>query len=140
MWYYNNKEFTDIPKNIVGYVYLITNLKTGQKYIGKKNFFFVKTKYKMVTQKNGIKKRKRIKENIDSDWQDYFGSNKQLKLDVEKLGVEHFKREILYLCENKAEMTYYEAHEQFERKVLLSDEYYNDWIMCRVTKKNMIKK
>lgn len=137
MWYYNNKEFNDIPVNIVGFVYLITNLTNNKKYIGKKNFYFSKTKYKMHTQKNGIKKRKRIRELIESDWKTYYGSNKQLNEDVIKLGEKKFKREIIYLCSNKAEMTYYEALEQFNNNVLLSNEYYNDWIMCRITKKNL---
>ena len=85
MWLYNNEPFEKIPEGIVGYVYLITNLTNNRKYIGKKNFYFSKTR-----QVKG--KKKRIK--VESDWKDYFGSNKELCADVEKLGKENYRREI----------------------------------------------
>lgn len=127
MWLYNNVEFTDVGE-YVGFVYLITNLTNDRKYIGKKNFYFSKTR----TIKG---KRKRTK--IESDWKDYYGSNKELQKDVETLGREFFKREILKLCKSKGEFGYYEAKYQFENNVLESEEYYNTWIMCRVHKKHL---
>ena len=127
MWLYNNVEFTDVGE-YVGFVYLITNLTNDRKYIGKKNFYFSKTR----TVKG---KRKRTK--VESDWKDYYGSNKELQADVELLGKDLFKREILKLCKSKGEFGYYEAKYQFENNVLESDNYYNTWIMVRVHKKHL---
>jgi hypothetical protein len=127
MWLYNNVEFVDIS-DYVGFVYIITNLTNNRKYIGKKNFYFSRSK-----QVNGKKKRYKI----ESDWKDYYGSNKELAQDVETLGKNNFKREILRLCKSKGEFGYFEAKYQFEHNVLESDEYYNSWIMCRIHKKHL---
>lgn len=126
-WLYNDIPFEDIA-DYVGFVYLITNLQNGRKYIGKKNFYFSKTR----TVK-GKKKRSKV----ESDWKTYFGSNKELLEDVEKLGQESFKREIIKLCKSKGEFGYYEAKYQFENNVLESNDYYNTWIMVRVHKKHL---
>ena len=126
-WLYNDIPFEDIA-DYVGFVYLITNLQNGRKYIGKKNFYFSKTR----TVKG---KKKRTK--VESDWKEYFGSNKELLEDVEKLGQENFKREIIKLCKSKGEFGYYEAKYQFENNVLESNDYYNTWIMVRVHKKHL---
>lgn len=123
-WKYNGLDFTeDLVDDNYGFVYLITNLTTGKKYVGKKLFYFSKTK-----QVKGKKKRFKA----SSDWQTYYGSNDNLKKDVIMLGKENFSREILHLCKSKGECTYLETKEQFVRQVLESDEYYNTWIMCRV--------
>lgn len=131
-WYYEDKIVKKIPGDYITFVYCITNLKTNRKYIGKKLFYFAKTKYKMVKLKNGTKKRKKIKSQIESDWQDYYGSNTELNADVKTLGKKHFRREIMYLCNSKAEASYLEAREQFENKVLESSDYYNGIINVRV--------
>jgi hypothetical protein len=127
MWLYNDERFEDIADN-VGFVYIITNLLNCRKYIGKKNFYFSKTR--------SIKgKKKRFK--VESDWRDYYGSNKELLADVEKLGKENFKREIVRLCNSKGEFGYWEAKLQFQHNVLESDEWYNSFIMVRVHKKHL---
>jgi len=131
-WLFENKIIEALPEDCVGFVYLITNNLTGRKYIGKKLAKFSKTTYKTVKQKNGNKKRKKIKSKIDSDWQLYYGSNIELNEDIEKLGINSFTREILYYCRSKAECSYVEAREQFSRKVLESDDYYNGHIQVRV--------
>ena len=131
-WYYNNQPVTELNEDCVGFVYLITNLTNQRKYIGKKLAKFSKTTYKMVKLKNGTKKRKKIKGKIDSDWLDYYGSSIELNRDVESLGKEHFTREILFFCKSKAECSYIEAREQFARKVLETDDYYNGQISVRV--------
>ena len=131
-WLYENTEVTEILDDYIGFVYLITNNVTGRKYIGKKLSKFSKTTYRVVKLKNGKKKRKKIKSKIDSDWQQYTGSNIELNQDIEKLGIENFTREILYYCKSKAECSYVEAREQFTRKVLESDDYYNGHIQVRV--------
>ena len=131
-WLREGKEITELPDDCVGYVYLITNTLTGRKYIGKKLAKFSKTTYKVVKLKNGTKKRKRIKSKIDSDWQTYYGSNDELNKDVEQLGAHNFIREILHYCNSKALCSYLEAKEQFDRRVLESDDYYNGHIQVRV--------
>lgn len=132
MWTFNNNLVNELPDDCVGFVYLITNKVTGRMYIGKKLAKFSKTTYKTVTQKNGIKKKKKIRSKIDSDWIEYYGSSIELNKDVESLGKDNFTREILFYCKSKAECSYVEAREQFGRKVLESDEYYNGQISVRV--------
>jgi len=131
-WLFESQEITEIPEEYVGFVYLITNRISGRKYIGKKLSKFRRTTYRVVKLKNGTKKKKKIRSRIDSDWQEYYGSNDELNKDVEQLGTENFTREILYYCKSKAECSYIEAREQFSRRVLESDEYYNGHIQVRV--------
>ena len=131
-WLYESQEISALPEDCVGFVYLITNKLTGRKYIGKKLAKFSKTTYKVVKLKNGNKKKKKIRSKIDSDWQLYYGSSPELSKDIEKLGIENFSREILYYCRSKSECSYIEAREQFARRVLESDDYYNGHIQVRV--------
>jgi hypothetical protein len=92
-----------------------------------------------VTLKNGSKKKKKIKSKIDSDWRDYYGSSPALTKDIELVGKENFSREILYYCKSKAECSYVEAREQFSRKVLESNDYYNGHIQVRVHGSHILK-
>ena len=131
-WLFEGKNIEVLPEDCVGFVYLITNKLTGRKYIGKKLAKFSRTTYKTVKLKNGNKKKKRIRGKIESDWQTYYGSNEQLNKDVTQLGNENFTREILYYCRSKAECSYIEAREQFSRRVLESDDWYNGHIQVRV--------
>jgi Putative endonuclease segE, GIY-YIG domain len=132
VWLYENSPISELPEDCVGFVYLITNNKTGRKYIGKKLAKFSKTTYRVMKLKNGNKKRKKIKSKIDSDWQLYYGSNMELNQDIERLGADNFTREILFYCRSRAECSYVEAREQFRHKVLESDEWYNGHIQVRV--------
>lgn len=131
-WYYNNETFNEeLIGDNYGFVYLITNLTTNKKYIGKKFFYSTKTR-----QVKGKKK----KEKIFSDWKSYYGSNQTLKDEVSILGKENFKREIIHLCLSKGECNYMEAKEQFINDVLRRpDEYYNHWIMVRVQRSHLKK-
>jgi hypothetical protein len=131
-WLFEHKEITELPEDCVGFVYLITNNLSGRMYIGKKLAKFSKTTYKMVKLKNGKKKQKKIRGKIDSDWMTYYGSSPELTKDILALGVENFSREILYYCKSKSECSYIEAREQFARRVLESDDYYNGHIQVRV--------
>ncbi len=125
-WLYKDHFFTEeMIDEYYGFVYIITNLISNKKYIGKKFFYSSKTK-----QVKGKKKRYKV----FSNWETYFGSNEELKKDVSELGQENFKREIIHLCKTKGECGYLEAKEQFTKSVLENDEYYNTWIMCRVHK------
>lgn len=131
-WLFQDELIEELPEDCVGFVYLITNLVSGKKYIGKKLAHFSKTKSKTVKLKNGTKKKRKIKSKIPSDWLTYYGSNKDLLNDVIQLGSENFKREILRFCKSKAECSYFEAQEQFDRRVLESTEYYNNIINLRI--------
>jgi len=132
MWSYRNGEFSsEMIGDYVGFVYVITDLVNRKKYVGKKLF---KSTRRLAPPKGKTRKRKVVKE---SDWQDYFGSSEEVKMLVEKRGRESFYREILHLCNSKGELSYLEAKEQFDRDVLLSDEYYNGIINCRVNRKHV---
>ena len=139
-WYYQNNPVEELPDDCIGFVYLITNKTTSRKYVGKKLSKFSKTTYKTIKQKNGTKKKKKIRCKIDSDWQEYYGSSIELNKDVESLGKDNFTREILFFCKSKAECSYIEAREQFARKVLESTEYYNNNIMCRIHGSHILNK
>ena len=131
-WYHQGAIVESLPEDCVGFVYLISCNTSGRLYVGKKLAKFAKTTYKTVKLKNGTKKKKKIRSKIESDWQDYYGSNIELNKDVELYGKENFTREILHYCKSKAETSYVEAREQFDRKVLESDDYYNGHIQVRV--------
>ena len=131
-WFFQNTPVEILPEECVGFVYLITNNLSGRKYIGKKLAKFSKTTYKIVKQKNGIKKKKKIRTKVDSDWREYYGSSPELSKDIEQLGTKNFTREILFYCKSKSECSYIEAREQFTRQVLESDDYYNGQISVRV--------
>jgi hypothetical protein len=131
-WLFESLVVETLPEDCAGFVYLITNNTTGRKYIGKKLARFKRTTYRVVKLKNGNKKRKKIRGTIDSDWQTYYGSSPELSKDIEQLGIDNFSREILYYCKTKSECSYIEAREQFSRRVLESDDYYNGHIQVRV--------
>lgn len=128
MWLYENVEFTEASDN-VGFVYSITNLKTGREYIGKKLFNAARRK---------IVKGKKKRFTVESDWREYYGSNKELLHDVAMHGPENFHREILRLCKTKGQCSYFEAKMQFDLGVLEHPEkFYNTWIMCRIHQKHL---
>ena len=125
-WSYQGNEITNIPEGVVGFVYLITNTTNGRMYIGKKLAKFSKSRKPLKGRVN----KRRYK--VESDWKDYFGSSDALNEDISKIGKDKFKREILFYCKSKAELSYIEAREQFSRKVLETDQYYNGHIRVRI--------
>lgn len=134
MWFYNDKEFNPAEydvNNLAGFVYLITDLTNNKKYVGKKNLWSVRKLPPLKGQK-----RRRTKK-LESDWQNYFGSNEEVKMLVENEGRDRFKREILRLCKSKGEMTYFEMKEQIDREVLFRDDYYNEFIGGKIHSKHL---
>ena len=131
-WTYENQLIELLPEDCIGFVYLITNVLSGRKYIGKKLAKFSKTTTRVVKLKNGTKKKKKTRSKIDSDWREYYGSSPELSKDIAELGTHNFTREILFYCKSKAECSYIEAREQFSRRVLESNDYYNGHIQVRV--------
>jgi hypothetical protein len=132
MWLYNGNEIGE--EEIEGYasfVYMITNLETGKRYLGKKIFKSVqRKKVKGKTRKKKVEK--------DSGWKSYWGSNLTLLADIEKLGQDRFKREILKLCKTRGTASYFEAKYQMQYEVLEKpDEWYNDQIWVRVHRSHL---
>ena len=114
-----------------GFIYIITNTISNKKYIGKKLFYFSRSK----TVKG---KKKRTK--VESDWKDYWSSSEEVQKDVKELGEENFTREIIRLCENKGSASYFEAKEQFINEVLENpDQWYNGQIQVRVHRTHVKK-
>jgi hypothetical protein len=133
-WLFESQEIEALPEDCVGFVYLITNLTNGRKYIGKKLARFKTSKPPLKGRKN---RRRGSKE---SDWREYYGSNDELNEDIKNLGTENFKREILFYCYSKAECSYIEAREQFRHQVLEKEEYYNGHIQVRVHGSHILNK
>ena len=131
MWIYNDEIFDTTPEEYQGFVYRITDLTSNKKYIGKK--FFWKPKTLPITKT----RKRRVKTRTESDWRTYYGSSKEFQQLVEDKGKENYKREILKLCLTKGECSYFEAKYQFEYDVLLSDEYYNELISCKIHSKHI---
>lgn len=134
MWYYKGKPFEpdeNLLDEYVGFVYLITEKETDMKYVGKKLFHRQKTLPANKTRK----RKKRVL--VESDWRDYFGSSQNVKESLKEKGPEAYHREILHLCKSKGDCSYLEAREQFERDVLLRDDYYNGIINCRINEKHL---
>lgn len=131
MWTYNDNEYDETPEEYQGFVYIITELDTDKKYIGKK--FFWKPKTLPITKK----RKRRVKTRVESDWRKYYGSSKEVQQLLESKGSDNFKREILRLCKTKGECSYFEAKYQFDNDVLLRDDYYNEFIGCKIHSKHL---
>jgi len=140
MWEYNNKIINSIEDfgevTPFGFVYQVTHMPSGKKYIGKKVLYHnkkVPIGKKELASIEGKGRRPSKKLIIkESDWKSYYGSNKTLKELVSKEPKENFKKEILALSFNKKLLTYLETKMLFQEEVLFKpDEYFNDNILGR---------
>ena len=132
MWIYKEKEIQDsdvLPLSI-GFLYIITHLPSGRKYLGKK----LLTKAATKTVKG---KKKKIRK--DSGWKDYWSSSPWLTELIEKEGVENFSKEILMFAFSKGELNFLEESLQYKLGVLESDYWMNSNIRSRIFKRNVMK-
>jgi len=129
-WTFNGEPVDSIDIKVYpAFVYEITNLIDGRFYIGYKQTSFSKTKQ--------VKKKKK-KMLVESDWRDYWSSSEELKADVAKLGVDNFKREILYFCRSKSMASYLELREQMDRRVMENPTTtYNGIVNARVSRMHL---
>ena len=136
MWIYNNNEIDSldkIPANSYGFVYEITHIPSGEKYIGKKVLQFNKT---LPPLKGEKKKRKVVKE---SDWKTYYGSHTKFKQLIKEGKKEEFKREILMFVPSKKLLTYYELKYLCMKEVLEPGSIYiNDNILAKFYRKDFL--
>lgn len=145
MWLYENKvieKIEDLPENTFGFIYKITNLKTDKFYIGKKqimsknNVKLGKKELAALPIQRGKKPSKKlvIKE---SNWVNYWGSNKFLLEDIKNLGQHNFKKEIIIICSSKKVLTYWELSMQCKYDVLTSNSY-NDNLLGKFYRKDFL--
>jgi hypothetical protein len=134
-------EFNGSP-NSYGFVYIITNKETGKIYVGRKAFLHNKKKKltkKELSEQTGPGRRSTTKiEQVDSGWEKYWGSSKDLLVDIKKLGEDKFERTILTLCSTKKQLTYYEVYFQIVYGVLHNENSYNNNILGRFFPKDLI--
>lgn len=141
----NIQEYDNIskfPVGCVGFVYKITNIKTGKFYIGKKSLYSNTKKRltkKELAELEGPGKKPVFKRVIkETNWLEYWGSNKTLLEELKADGSAHFRKEILQLCYNKKQLTYWEMHHQCVQGVLTTDKSYNDNILAKFFRKDLI--
>ncbi len=151
MWIYNGKQVEDIqdfPENTYGFIYEVTHLPTGKKYLGKKVLYFERNiklgkrelqELKEERSQKGLKGRPPKKKKVikESDWKKYYGSQKEIRDLVKKEPLENFSREILDIAENKKYLTYLETKLLFTREVLEKEEYLNDNIAGKFFRKDI---
>lgn len=100
------------PSEWYGFIYLIVNETNGKVYIGKKNFTLKKSRRPL---KGKVKKRVQY---VESDWQGYTSSSKEVQEDIETLGKENFSFVILQLASGRSELSFLEEMYQFRHDVL----------------------
>ena len=108
-WIYEGKTATTPDKDKEGFVYLITNEKTGMKYIGRKAYF----------------KRVKKKKTTESNWRTYTGSSIALNKDIKELGIKNFSFKILDECMMRSELNLLEVEYQVYHNVVRDITFYN---------------
>jgi hypothetical protein len=136
-WVYNSKPITnlnDFPKDTFGFIYIVKNTDTNKSYIGKKVLYHnkkVKLGKKEVAELTGVGRKPTTKiVTKESDWETYYGSNKEVMQLIKEGKQDLFTRTIIKLAPNKKLLTYYETQALFTYKVLEHPEsFYNDNIL-----------
>ena len=134
-WIYEGKPFTsDDIGDFFGFVYCITNIQSGKRYIGRKYF-------QQKRKPRGGKRRV----TSESDWKKYYGSSNELSADRKLLGNSAFKREILSLHTRLGDVNFEETKQLFLHNVLTetldgkTPLYYNSNILGRYMRKDYFK-
>ena len=130
-WTYKEQSEFEIPEGAFGFVYQITNLQNGMKYIGRKYLTASKITSKRVSLKSGVKVTKKKKSRVESDWRGYTGACKPLNESISKLGKEKFQFSILAFGFTKGQVNFLEEFCQMRAGVMFDDSYYNDSIGSR---------
>lgn len=133
--------WTGLPEdysNIFGFVYIIKNNHPDSI---KKYYIGCKQCLKRVKKKPLKGKTRNRIQYKDNDVEKYWGSSKELLLDIEKYGIEYFTREVIELCDSKFHMKYAELMWQLLSNALLDNRFYNGIINIRlVAPKNFVDK
>lgn len=147
MWLYQNKEIkelTDMPEGSFGFIYEVTHLPSGRKYLGRKQLISVtkkvlgKKELALITDKRASKKKTVIKE---TDWKTYHGSHPEIKQLIKEKKQSEFTREILTFVSTKKQLTYYEDKYLYMKGVIEPGSiYFNDNISGRFFKKDFYDK
>ena len=137
-WKYQQKEiieFSDFPDLTHGFVYRIIHTPTKKSYIGRKilqNTSKVKLGKKEIAEYAGVVGRRPSYKLVvkESNWKNYWGSNKYLNELYKTEPKENFERQILTFATSKKLLTYYEVKYQMIYQVLEnSEEFFNDNIL-----------
>lgn len=132
----------NFPPGCIGFVYKITNIKTGKFYIGRKSLFSnvrkKLTKKEIAEHKGPGKKPTKKLVTTESNWVNYWGSNKVILEEIKAEGTKDFRKEILKFCFNKKQLTYWEVHYQCINGVLLTDKSYNDNIGSKFFRRDLV--
>jgi hypothetical protein len=115
-WQWGGEDFD--TKDYYGFLYIITNKKTGKYYIGKKTFHT----QRRVKKKSA--KRATIKRGVSS-WKSYTGSSVELNADIEREGKDKFHFAIMSLWKWKSSLWYAEIEEIVMGGGMVDDDCYN---------------
>jgi len=131
-WIYKGKSNFEVPLGAFGFVYLIEKLDPlpgeKSKYIGRKYLSKAKSTSKRVLLKSGTKVTKKKKSRVESAWRNYMGSCFPLLDEIEKLGKDSFRFEILCFANTKGQVNFLECFFQMRSNVLGDDSYFNEAI------------
>jgi len=131
-WIYKGSDQFEVPLGAFGFVYLIEKINPlpneKSRYIGRKYLSAAKTTSKRVLNKSGVKVTKKKKSRVESEWREYVGSCKPLIDQIQKLGKEAFKFEILAFTTTKGQCNFLECFFQMRANVLGDDSYFNEAI------------
>lgn len=126
MWYYNEKPISkleDIPKGVIGFVYLITNRDTGFYYVGKKSIYSTRK----LSPLQGYKRKRVVTK--ESNWTGYMSSNKDVQkwcyVDKCILDWAYSKKQLTYL-ENKALYCLGVLEDEFSMNGNIGGKFYKD--------------
>ena len=152
-WTYQGRVITsikDMPEGTYGFIYEVIYKPTDVRYIGKKVLYFERNKrlgkkalkaLQEERSKQGLRGRTPAKQKVisESDWKDYFGSQKEiLTLSKKDNSSKNWEKRILQYVPTKKLLTYYETKYLFKSGIL-EDKYgahINDNILGKFFRKD----